>query len=149
MDCILVLTLATGGQLKYPLRFATLDAPPDDEITLEAVGLHKTSTIGFRLYSPTEYVIYYPRSRSLDQLRSRSFIDKNSSAISFQAYFTANSDRSLSITPEQGELLPASSNGTLLKISFCPTVYGRSYQGMLIVEVREGTVHVAEWSSQQ
>jgi len=57
MDCVLVLTLATGGQLKYPLRFATLDAPPDDEITLEAIGLNKTSTIGFRLYSPTEYII--------------------------------------------------------------------------------------------
>ena len=54
MDCVLVLTLATGGQLKYPLRFVTLDAPPDDEITLEAVGLNKISTIGFRLYSPTE-----------------------------------------------------------------------------------------------
>ena len=136
MDCILVLTLATGGQLKYPLRFATLDAPPDDEITLEALGLHKTSTIGFRLYSPTEYVIESLRSPSLDHLFSRSFVtNNNSSPISFQAYFTANSDRSLSITPEQGELLPANSNGTLLKISFCPTVYGRSYQGMLIVEV--------------
>lgn len=54
MDCVLVLTLATGGQLKYPLRFTTLDAPPDDEITLEAVGLNKTSTVGFRLYSPKE-----------------------------------------------------------------------------------------------
>lgn len=57
MDCVLVLTVATGGQLKYPLRFVTLDAPPDDEITLEAVGLNKTSTVGFRLYSSSEYVI--------------------------------------------------------------------------------------------
>ena len=54
IDCVLVLTIATGGQLKYPIRFVTLDAPPDDEITLEAVGLNKTSTIGFRLYSPIE-----------------------------------------------------------------------------------------------
>lgn len=54
LDCVLVLTIATGGQLKYPLRFVTLDIPPDDEITIEAVGLNKTSTIGFRLYSPTE-----------------------------------------------------------------------------------------------
>lgn len=51
-----MLTLATGGQLKYPLRFNTRDAPPDDEITLEAVGLNKTSIVAFRLYSPTEYV---------------------------------------------------------------------------------------------
>lgn len=57
MDCVLVLTIATGGQLKYPIRFVTLDAPPDDEITLEAAGLNKTSTVGFRLYSPTESVI--------------------------------------------------------------------------------------------
>ena len=53
----------------------------------------------------------------------------------YQAYFTSNSDRSFSITPEQGELLPASSNGTLLKISFCPTVYGRTFNGMLIIDV--------------
>jgi hypothetical protein len=59
IDCVLVLTLATGGQLKYPIRFATLDAPPDDEITIESVGLNKISTIGFRLYSPTEYVINF------------------------------------------------------------------------------------------
>lgn len=59
MDCVLVLTIATGGQLKYPLRLITLEAPPDDEIILETAGLNKTSTIGFRLYSPTEYVVTY------------------------------------------------------------------------------------------
>ena len=59
IDCVLVLTLATGGQLKYPLRFTTLDTPPDDEIILEAVGLNKISTIGFRLYSPTKYSIKF------------------------------------------------------------------------------------------
>ena len=56
MDCVLVLTLGSGGQLKYPIRFLTRDAPPDDEIAVEAVGLNRTSTVGFRLYSPTEYV---------------------------------------------------------------------------------------------
>ncbi|CAF2331704.1 unnamed protein product [Rotaria sp. Silwood2] len=113
MDCVLVLTLATGGQLKYPLRFVKLDTPPDDEITLEAVGLNKVSTIGFRLYSPLD------------------------SPIPFEAYFTSNSDRAFNITPNCGELLPASSNGTLLKISFCPTVYGRTFNGLLIVNAQE------------
>jgi hypothetical protein len=56
MDCVLILTLATGGQLKYCLRFVTLDSPADDEIILEAAGLNRSSIIGFRLYSPTEYV---------------------------------------------------------------------------------------------
>jgi hypothetical protein len=53
----------------------------------------------------------------------------------YEAYFTSASDRSFSVTPEQGELLPASSNGTLLKVSFCPTVYGRTFNGMLVVNV--------------
>ena len=61
---------------------------------------------------------------------------KCSSPIRFEAYFTANSDRSFSITPDCGELLPARLNGTLLKVSFCPTVYGRTFNGMLIVNVR-------------
>ncbi|CAF2209937.1 unnamed protein product [Rotaria magnacalcarata] len=111
MDCVLVLTLATGGQLKYPLRFVKLEAPPDDDIVLEAVGLNKISTIGFRLYSPSD------------------------SPISFEAYFTSNSDRAFAVTPDSGELLPASLNGTLLKVSFCPTVYGRTSHGMLIINV--------------
>ncbi|CAF3695722.1 unnamed protein product [Adineta steineri] len=113
MDCVLILTLATGGQLKYPIRFTTLDAPPDDEITVEAVGLNKVSTVGFRLYSPTN------------------------SPMAYQAYFTSNSDRSFSLTPDSGELLPASSNGTLLKLSFCPTVYGRIFHGMLIIDAKD------------
>ncbi|CAF3339438.1 unnamed protein product [Rotaria sp. Silwood1] len=113
MDCVLVLTLSTGGQLKYPLRFVKLEIPPDDEIILEAVGLNKVSTIGFRLYSPLD------------------------SPIPFEAYFTSNSDRAFTITPDCGELLPANANGTLLKISFCPTVYGRTFNGMLIVNAQD------------
>lgn len=131
-DCVLILTLATGGQLKYPVRFNTLDAPPDDEITLEAVGLNKTSSIGFRLYSPTEYVYTCPRTDV-----PLFHVSISSAPIAFQAYFTSNSDRSFSITPDRGDLLPASSNGTLLKISFCPTVYGRTFNGILIVEVMD------------
>ncbi|UJR33894.1 hypothetical protein I4U23_021314 [Adineta vaga] len=113
MDCVLVLTLGSGGQLKYPIRFVTLDAPPDDEIIIEAVGLNKTSTIGFRLYSSTDL------------------------PMPFKAYLTSNSDRSFDITPENGELLPASVNGTLFKLSFCPTVYGRTFNGMLIIDAKD------------
>ncbi|CAF1128910.1 unnamed protein product, partial [Didymodactylos carnosus] len=112
-DANLSLTLATGGILKYPLRFVTIDASPDDEIILEASGLNKSSTIGFRLYSPT------------------------SSPISFNAYFTQNSDQSFTISPSSGELLPVASNGTLFKISFCPSVYGRTYNATLIISADE------------
>ena len=59
----------------------------------------------------------------------------NSSPIPFEAYLTSNSDRAFSVTPDSGELLPASLNGTLLKVSFCPTVYGRTSHGMLIINV--------------
>ncbi|CAM2730554.1 unnamed protein product, partial [Rotaria socialis] len=74
-----------------------------------AKNLNKISTIGFRLYSPSD------------------------SPISFEAYFTSNSDRAFAVTPDSGELLPASLNGTLLKVLFCPTVYGRTSHGMLII----------------
>lgn len=55
--------------------------------------------------------------------------------MAYRAYFASNSDRSFNISPEQGDLLPANANGTLLKISFCPIVYGKAYTAMLVVEV--------------
>ena len=55
--------------------------------------------------------------------------------MAYRAYFASNSDRSFNITPEQGDLLPAQANGTLLKISFFPTVYGKTYNDMLIFVV--------------
>ena len=50
----LVLTSSRGGVWRYPLKFTATEADPDDVIELEAVGLHKNVSIGFRLTSQSE-----------------------------------------------------------------------------------------------
>lgn len=56
--------------------------------------------------------------------------------VPYNAYFVAGSDVEFSASPQTGELLPAGSNGTLIKINFKPTKYGKIYQGKLVVQVR-------------
>ena len=53
----------------------------------------------------------------------------------YNAYFVAGSDRELSVTPQNGELMPAGTKGSLIKVDFLPTKYGKIYQGKLVVQV--------------
>jgi len=55
--------------------------------------------------------------------------------VPYNAYFLGGSDPELSIMPSSGELMPAGGKGTLLKVSFRPTKYGKIHQGKLIVQV--------------
>ena len=50
----LVLTSSRGGVWRYPLKFIATEADPDDVIELEAIGLHKNVSVGFRLTSQSE-----------------------------------------------------------------------------------------------
>lgn len=52
-DAQLVVKAATGGVWKFPLRFLATEPVVDDVITIEAVGLNKESSIGFRMTSQT------------------------------------------------------------------------------------------------
>ena len=54
----------------------------------------------------------------------------------YNAYFVAGSDAEFSVSPSSGELLPAGTKGSLIKITFSPCKYGKVYQGKLVVQVR-------------
>jgi hypothetical protein len=46
-----------GGVWKFPIRFLALEPPVDDLIDIEATGLGKESSVGFRLTSQAKYVL--------------------------------------------------------------------------------------------
>ena len=50
----LILTSSKGGVWRFPLKFYASEADPDDVIELEAVGLNKDVSVGFRLTSQSE-----------------------------------------------------------------------------------------------
>ena len=50
-DVQLLVQGATGGMWRFPIRFVATEPEPDDTIIIEAVGLGKLSSIGFRLNS--------------------------------------------------------------------------------------------------
>jgi len=51
----LLVQSALGGQWRFPLQFVATEAVPDDTIIIEAAGLNKESSVGFRLNSQTRY----------------------------------------------------------------------------------------------
>ena len=55
--------------------------------------------------------------------------------VSYAAYFAAGSDPEFSVSPSTGELLPVGTNGSMIRISFLPSVYGKIYTGKLIIQV--------------
>ena len=56
--------------------------------------------------------------------------------VTYSAYFTAGSDPEFSVTPSTGELLPIGSNGSMLRVGFCPSVYGKIHTGKLVIQVK-------------
>lgn len=52
----LVVRAATGGLWRFPVKFVAAEPPVDDTITIEATGLNKESSVGFRLTSQSKYV---------------------------------------------------------------------------------------------
>ncbi|KAL3884217.1 hypothetical protein ACJMK2_030436, partial [Sinanodonta woodiana] len=109
-DATLEVKAAQGGVWKFPIRFVADEPPVDDVITIEASGLGKESSAGFRLTSQTN------------------------TPVQFNAYFAAGSDPEFFVFPQTGELLPQGSGGTLLRVSFLPSVYGKLYQGRLVLQ---------------
>ncbi len=49
----LVVTAASGGIWRFPLKFTAAEPQPDDVIEMQAVGLNKEVFIAFRLTSQT------------------------------------------------------------------------------------------------
>lgn len=107
-EAYLQIETSFGGIWRYPLRLVSIEPPPDDIITIEAKSLNKESMVGFRLSS------------------------KMDTSLPFKAHFLSG-DQVFNITPNYGELLPESEDGTLIKIGFTPPSYGKTYQAQLLI----------------
>ncbi|ESO84826.1 hypothetical protein LOTGIDRAFT_196276 [Lottia gigantea] len=112
-DVQLHVQAATGGLWKFPLKFKSTEPPTDDTIQIEATGLNKPSSVGFRLSSRTTEPVPYT------------------------AYFTAGSDPEITVSPEGGELLPSDTDGTHFVINFLPAVYGKVYTAKLVIQTSD------------
>ena len=55
----LVVQNEEGGLWRFPLQFNATEPEPDDTIYIEAAGLNKESSVGFRLNSQARSVYYY------------------------------------------------------------------------------------------
>ncbi|XP_046887323.1 cilia- and flagella-associated protein 47-like [Hypomesus transpacificus] len=106
----LVVRCVTGGLWKFPIRLVSTAPQVDDVIIIEARGLHKTSAVGFRLTSQTSH----PEA--------------------FTAGFLPGSGREFTVDPPSGELLPVGSAGTLLTVSFTPSMYSKKHLATLLVQ---------------
>ncbi|KAI0223616.1 Cilia- and flagella-associated protein 47 [Lamellibrachia satsuma] len=104
---------ALGGQWRFPLQFIATEAAADDTIVVETAGLNKESSVGFRLFSQTSHPVPYA------------------------AFFVEGSDSDFRVLPQTGELLPASSNGTLITVTFLPQKYGKLPRAKLVVQTMD------------
>ncbi|PFX34680.1 Calponin-likey domain-containing protein 2 [Stylophora pistillata] len=106
----LMISAASGGVWRFPLRVLATEAEVDDTITIDSVGLNMESVVGFRMTS---------------QMRH---------ALPFEAFFAPNSDLEFTVTPTSGELTPAGTEGTLIKVSYKPQIYGKTHMAKLVVQ---------------
>lgn len=56
--------------------------------------------------------------------------------LAFEAFFAPNSDLEFTVTPTSGELAPAGSDGTLIRVAYKPQIYGKTHKAKLVVQVR-------------
>ena len=52
----LMITAASGGVWRFPIRVLATEPDVDDVITIESVGLNKESVVGFRMNSQMRWV---------------------------------------------------------------------------------------------
>ncbi|XP_041127618.1 cilia- and flagella-associated protein 47-like isoform X2 [Polyodon spathula] len=109
-SAFLAVRCATGGIWKFPIRLVSTEPEVDDVINIEAVGLNKVAMVGFRLTSQTRYVE------------------------PFTAYFLPDSGSEFEVSPQSGELLPIHSAGTLITVSFSPSMYSKKHRATLVIQ---------------
>ncbi|RXM29158.1 Cilia- and flagella-associated protein 47 [Acipenser ruthenus] len=109
-SAFLAVRCATGGIWKFPIQLVSTEPEVDDVINIEAVGLNKVSMVGFRLTSQTRYVE------------------------PFTAYFLPGSGSEFEVSPQSGELLPIHSAGTLITVSFSPSMYSKKHRATLVIQ---------------
>lgn len=111
VDAFLQIETIAGGMWRYPIKLYAIEPPADDLIIIEGNRLNRESLVGFRLYSGA------------------------SEPLKFRAQLIQPNDQIFSVSPQFGELMPESEDGTLFKVGFTPLTYGKSYQAQLIISV--------------
>ncbi|XP_029603297.1 cilia- and flagella-associated protein 47 [Salmo trutta] len=112
-SAVLAVQCLTGGLWKFPISLISTEPKVDDVITINAAGLHKTSAVGFRLTSQTRY----PEP--------------------FTAGFLPGGGSEFQVCPSSGELLPVGSAGTILTVSFTPSMYSKRHHATLLVQTAD------------
>ncbi|KAJ8003688.1 hypothetical protein DPEC_G00150920 [Dallia pectoralis] len=109
-SALLAVQCVTGGLWTFPISLVATEPPVDDVISITAAGLNRTSSVGFRLTSQTR------------------------NPEPFTAGFLPGGDSDFQVCPSSGELLPVGSAGTLITISFTPSMYSRKHSAVLLVQ---------------
>jgi hypothetical protein len=105
---------ATGARWSLPIEFISTLPTIDDIINIEG-NLQKSSSISFSLKN------------------------KESKNLPFRAYFTKDSASDFTVSPAEGILKVESEteeHDNKFVVTFQPSSYGKSYNGLLIIEVK-------------
>ncbi|KAM7428352.1 hypothetical protein ABFA07_020665 [Porites harrisoni] len=109
----LMITAASGGVWRFPIRVLATEPEEDDVITIESVGLNKESVVGFRMNSQMRHTL------------------------PFEAFFASSSDPDFTVTPAYGELPPSGTEGTLIKVAYKPQIYGKTHRAKLVIQTSD------------
>ena len=55
----------------------------------------------------------------------------------FEAFFAPSSDEEFTVTPSSGELSPAGTEGTLIRVAYKPQIYGKTHKAKLVVQTSD------------
>ncbi|XP_078147098.1 cilia and flagella-associated protein 47-like [Centroberyx gerrardi] len=110
---VLVVQCVSGGLWTFPITLVATEPRVDDVIHIAAVGLGKTSAVGFRLTSTT---------RRPER---------------FTAALLPGSGSEFKVTPSSGVLPPIGSTGALITVSFTPTMYSKRHRARLCVQAAD------------
>ena len=61
--------------------------------------------------------------------------EQKSETLPFKAHLVGGGDHVFTVTPSSGLLPPHTTDGTLIKIGFTPSTYGKSFQAQLLITV--------------
>ncbi|XP_029931399.1 cilia- and flagella-associated protein 47-like [Myripristis murdjan] len=112
-SAVLEVQCVSGGLWMFPITLVATELQVDDVINIAAVGLGKTSAAGFRLTSTT---------RRPER---------------FTVALLPGSSNEFMVTPTSGVLPPVGSTGTLITLSFTPTVYSKRHRARLRVQAAD------------
>jgi hypothetical protein len=92
------------------------------------------SALGLAVKQSKSFLLIFKNDRDNFSNFKLFFFISQSQPLPFKAQFIPQTDV-FTVTPSIGELLPESDDGTLIKIGFTPSTYGKVFQSQLIISV--------------